>query len=56
MSGYCLCKSKKIKKIIVAPGNGLMDYKIEKIKIESSVAATDFDGILKTYQKNIKLI
>lgn len=44
-------KNKKIKKIIVAPGNSLMDYDNERIKIESSVAATDFNGTLRLIKK-----
>ena len=44
-------KSKKVKKIIVAPGNGLIDYKATKIRIEFDVAATDFNGILKLVKK-----
>jgi len=44
-------KSKKVQKIIVAPGNGLIDYTTEKIKIEPSVAATDFDGIVGLVKK-----
>lgn len=44
-------KSQKIKKIIVAPGNALIDYKTKKIKIELSVTATDFDSILRLIKK-----
>ena len=44
-------KSKKIKKIIVAPGNGLIDYKATRIKVEPTVAASDFDGILGLIKK-----
>lgn len=49
-------KSKKIKKIIVAPGNALVNYKAEKVKIEPSVLATDFDGVvglIKKYKINL---
>jgi len=44
-------KSKKIKKIIVAPGNGLIDYNAARIKVEADVAASDFDGILGLIKK-----
>ncbi len=44
-------KSKKVKKIIVAPGNALISYKATKVKIEPDVAATDFDGVLKLVKK-----
>jgi len=44
-------KSKKIKQIIVAPGNALIEYKAEKIKIEPSVSATDFDGVVRLVKK-----
>jgi len=44
-------KSKKVKQIIVAPGNGLASFKAKKIKIEPTIAATDFDGILRLIKK-----
>jgi phosphoribosylamine--glycine ligase len=44
-------KSKKINKIIVAPGNGLIDFKQNKIIIEPTVKATDFDGVIKLIKK-----
>jgi phosphoribosylamine--glycine ligase len=44
-------KSKKIKQIIVAPGNALISYKTVKVKVEPNVAATDFDGVLKLVKK-----
>lgn len=44
-------KSRKIKQIIVAPGNALVEYKAEKIKVEPSVAATDFDGVVRLVKK-----
>lgn len=40
-------KNKKIQKIIVAPGNGLIPLTSPKVKVESTVAATDFDGVLQ---------
>jgi phosphoribosylamine---glycine ligase len=46
-------KSQKIEKIIVAPGNGLMEKISEKIITEPSVGATDFDAILKIIKKHI---
>lgn len=45
-------KSKKISRIIVAPGNALIDYKTVKVKVESNVAATDFDGVVKLVKKH----
>lgn len=44
-------KSKKVKKIIVAPGNGLIVQKSGKIKIEPTVGATDFDGVAGLVKK-----
>jgi phosphoribosylamine--glycine ligase len=44
-------KSKKISKIIVAPGNALIGYKTASIKVMPDVAATDFDGVLKLVKK-----
>jgi phosphoribosylamine--glycine ligase len=44
-------KSKKVKKIIVAPGNSLMSENINKVKIEPTVGVTDFDGIMRIVKK-----
>jgi len=44
-------KSKKVKKIIVAPGNSLIAESIDKVKIEPAVGVTDFDGILRLIKK-----
>lgn len=44
-------KSKKIKKIIVVPGNSLISAKIKKAKIEPTIGITDFDSILKLVRK-----
>jgi len=44
-------KSKKINIIVVAPGNGLMDYKTKKVKTAPSVLATNFDGALRLIKK-----
>jgi phosphoribosylamine--glycine ligase len=44
-------KSKKIKKIIVVPGNALIGYKTEKTKIEPDIAATDFEGVVGLVKK-----
>src|SRR5438128_210017 len=44
-------KSKKVKKVIVTPGNGLTDYKNAKIKNYPDVAMMDFDGIVAVCKK-----
>ena len=44
-------KSKKVKKIIVVPGNSLISAKIKKVQIEPTVGVTDFDSILKLIKK-----
>jgi phosphoribosylamine--glycine ligase len=44
-------KSKKVKKIIVVPGNSLISAKIKKAKIEPAVGVTDFDSILRLVRK-----
>ncbi len=48
-AGYAL--SKKVKKIIVTPGNGLISQTSQKIKTEPTVAATDFDGVVELARK-----
>lgn len=45
-------KSKKVKKVYVAPGNGLMDYTNKKIVNCPNVAMLDFDGVLKLCKKH----
>jgi phosphoribosylamine--glycine ligase len=45
-------KSKKVKKIIVAPGNSLMAENISKVKIEPAIGVMDFDGILRLVRKH----
>lgn len=45
-------KNKKVKKVFIAPGNGLMDYKDKKIVIAPHVKSTDFDSILKLIKKH----
>lgn len=49
---FAYSRSKKVKKIIVAPGNALIDYKTQKIKVEPSFMATDFEGILRLIKKH----
>lgn len=50
-------KSKKVKKVIMTPGNGLTDYKNSKIKNYPEIAMLDFDGIVKVCRKeNIDLV
>ncbi|MBI2018826.1 phosphoribosylamine--glycine ligase [Candidatus Daviesbacteria bacterium] len=44
-------KSKKVKKVIMTPGNGLTDYHNKKIKNYPSVTMMDFEGIVKVCQK-----
>lgn len=44
-------KSKRVKKVFVAPGNGLVDYQNEKVTIVSEVKALDLDGILTLVKK-----
>jgi phosphoribosylamine--glycine ligase len=45
-------KNKKVQKIIVAPGNGLIPKIGPKVKIEPAVAAADFDGVLRLVKKH----
>lgn len=45
-------KSKKVKKVLVAPGNGLMDFKKTKVQIFPHIKTADFDSILDLAKKN----
>lgn len=44
-------KSRRVKKIIMTPGNGLTDFKNPKIKNYPDVAMLDFEGIVKVCRK-----
>lgn len=44
-------KSKKVKKVIMTPGNGLTDFKNKKRKNYPSIAMMDFEGIVKVCKK-----
>lgn len=44
-------KSKKVKKVIMTPGNGLTDFENEKIQNYSDVTMLDFDGIVEVCKK-----
>jgi phosphoribosylamine---glycine ligase len=44
-------KNKKVEKIVIAPGNGLVLATIKNVTIEPNVAATDFDGIVRLVRK-----
>lgn len=44
-------KSKKVKKVFIAPGNGLTDFNNPKIMNYPEVVMTDFDGIVKICRK-----
>lgn len=44
-------KSRKVKRVFVAPGNDLMEFGNTKIKIFPAVKQTDFNGILKMAKK-----
>ncbi|MDP3948279.1 MAG: phosphoribosylamine--glycine ligase [bacterium] len=44
-------KSKKVKKVIMTPGNGLTDFRNKKIKNYPDVAMLDFEGIVKVCKK-----
>ncbi|OGE64216.1 phosphoribosylamine--glycine ligase [Candidatus Daviesbacteria bacterium RIFCSPLOWO2_02_FULL_36_7] len=44
-------KSKKVKKVIMTPGNGLTDFKNSKIKNYPDVGMMDFDGIINVCKK-----
>lgn len=44
-------KSKKVKKVVTTPGNGLTDYGQGKIKNYPDVAMMDFEGIVKVCKK-----
>jgi len=39
-------KSKRVEKVFVVPGNGLMDFQSDKIKIFPEIKSTDFEGVL----------
>ncbi|RJQ38475.1 phosphoribosylamine--glycine ligase [Candidatus Microgenomates bacterium] len=45
-------KSKKVKKVLVAPGNDLMNFKNNKIQIFPNIKADDFDSILDLAKRN----
>lgn len=50
-------KSKKVKRVIMTPGNGLTDYNNKKIKNYPGVAMMDFEGIVKVCKReNIDLV
>lgn len=50
-------KSKKVKKVVMTPGNGLTDFTNKKIKNYSEISMMDFDGIVKICKKeNIDLV
>ncbi len=44
-------KSKKVKKVVMTPGNGLTDFGNPKIKNYQDVAMLDFEGIVKVCKK-----
>ncbi len=44
-------KSKKVKKVIMTPGNGLTDYRSDKISNYPEVGMMDFDGIVEVCKK-----
>lgn len=44
-------KSKKVKKVIMTPGNGLTDFSNDKINNYPGVGMMDFDGIVKVCKK-----
>lgn len=44
-------KSKKVKKVLVAPGNDFMTFQNEKIETFSEIKSTDFEGILNLAKK-----
>ena len=44
-------KSKKVKKVIMTPGNGLTDFENNKIKNYPNVGMLDFEGIVKVCKK-----
>lgn len=44
-------KSKKVKKVVMTPGNGLTDFENKKIKNYPDVSMMDFDGIIKVCKK-----
>ncbi|MBI2074712.1 MAG: phosphoribosylamine--glycine ligase [Candidatus Levybacteria bacterium] len=44
-------KSKKVKKVVMIPGNGLTDFTNPKIKNYPDVSITDFDGIIDVCRK-----
>lgn len=44
-------KSRKVKKIIMTPGNGLTDFNNPKVKNYPDVAMLDFDGIVRVCKK-----
>lgn len=45
-------KSKRVEKVFVAPGNGLMDFQSDKIKIFPEIKSTDFKGVLDLAKKH----
>lgn len=50
-------KSKRVKKVHVAPGNGLMDFQNEKITIHPQISVLDLSVIIEFVQKeNIDLV
>ena len=44
-------KSKKVKKVIMTPGNGLTDFENQKIKNYPDIGMKDFDGIVEVCKK-----
>lgn len=44
-------KSKRVKKVVMTPGNGLTDFTNEKIKNYLDIPITDFDGIVAVCKK-----
>jgi len=44
-------KSKKVKKVVMTPGNGLTDFGNDKIKNYPDVSMMDFDGIVEVCKK-----
>lgn len=44
-------KSKRVKKVVMTPGNGLTDFGSAKIKNYPDVAMMDFDGIIEVCKK-----
>ncbi len=49
--------SKKVKQVFVVPGNGLMDYRNQKIKIVPTIDVLNFEGILNIVkQEKIDLV